>query len=189
MNRGELLRLTFFATVLLFASGCAGWARVLSGPTYNLQGRNNRSGTFVGVDTLLTPRPHTWLNASPKPLPFAAHTGIEVQLTPDLKTFSWTTGIATLKKPRPVSGYAMAGTTFHVDYVDGRPSWGNFHPYGELGVAASLSQTNEVEDRGVIFTLGVGANYFVHYAAILDGQGPKTDAFLLLKFGLGYELY
>lgn len=190
--RPRPLRATSLLVALpLFAclTGCAGWARVVSGPSYSAQGRNGRNGTFVTVDTLMTPRPHSPFNASPKPLPFAVHTGIEAQLMPDIKTFAWNTGIATLSKPRPVSGYAMAGTNFHVDYVDGRASWGNFQPYGEIGVAAELSSANEEDDRGFIFTLGFGASYFVHYAAILDGHGPKTDTFLLLKFGFGYELY
>lgn len=178
--------------IVAFAAGlcgCAGWARVLGGPTYSAQGRDGRSGTFVAIDTLMTPKPHTVFNASPKPLPFAVHVGLEAQLTPNVKTFSWLTGIATLKKPRPVAGYLIAGTNFHVDQVDGRASFGNFHPYGEAGVAAELSPKNEEDNHGFIFTLGIGASYFIHYAAILDGKGPKTDTFLLLKFGLGYELY
>ena len=169
--------------------GCAGWARVLGGPTYSAQGRDGRSGTFVAVDTLMTPKPHTVFNASPKPLPFAVHVGLEAQLMPDVKTFAWSTGIATLKKPRPVAGYILAGTNLHVDYVDGRASFGNFHPYGEAGVAAELSPANEENDQGFIFTLGIGASYFIHYAAILENRGAKTDTFILLKFGIGYELY
>ncbi|MFO0671730.1 MAG: hypothetical protein U0235_19215 [Polyangiaceae bacterium] len=177
------------ALAALALSGCAGWTRVLAGPAYNAQGRDGKNGPFVGVDALLTPRPHSFLNASSKPLPVAFHTGLESQIMPDAKTFAWTTGIAALGKPRPVSGYAMAGTNLHVDYIDGRMSLGNFQPYGEAGVAAQLSQTNEEEDRGFIFTFGFGASYWVHYASLIDKKGPLTDTFLQLKFGLGYELY
>jgi hypothetical protein len=167
----------------LLLTGCAGWFRANSGYAYSTAGQVNHSGPMVGVDTILTAKPHSFLNHSSKNLPLMLHTGLEGVLAADLKTFSWTTGAAYYSKPRPVGGYVIAGANGHFDLVNGKPSVGNFHPYAELGLATPLGERDEEED-GLLFTFGAEFMFLVHYLA---PPSERTDGLIILKFGIAWE--
>lgn len=168
--------------------GCTGWARAVGGMAYPTSGRTERSGPVVAADLVLQPAPHSALNASSKPLPFGLHTNLQSQLSPEMKSLAWGTGAAFYSPPRPLSGYLLAGTNLHLDYIRDYWSFGNFQPYVELGVASLVGKRTEQSKGGPIMTLGMEGNLFVHYLAFRQEGEPKFDIFVLLKFGFGFEL-
>lgn len=173
-------------SVLAFAflgGGCTGWTTAAGGPVYSVSGRQGRTGGQASIDAVLTPKPHTFFNKGDKSLPVGYHNGFETLLTPDLKSFGWQTGLALFWKPRPVSGFIILGTDLHFDGVDGYFSFGNFQPYGQIGVAASLGEG----EHAPIFTLTGQAEYFIHYLSYLHDNEPHTDAFIAIKLGVGFE--
>ena len=167
----------------LSSTGCAGWFRANSGYAYSTAGQVNHSGPMVGVDSILTVKPHSFFNHSPKKFPIALHTGLEGVLAADLKTFSWTTGAAYFSTPRPVGGYIIAGSNGHFDIVNGKADFGNFQPYAEIGIATPFGERDEDAD-GPLFTFGTEFMFMVHY---LSPPSERTDGLLILKFGIGWE--
>jgi hypothetical protein len=156
---------------------------------YPTSGQTTRSGPVVGTDVVLQPKPNTWLNRSNEPIPFGIHSNVQAILAPDLKSLAWGTGIALYTPPRPVSAYAIGGTNLHLDYVNNYWSFGNFHPYVEVGIASTLGPRRDGVERGFFATLAMEANVFVHYLAFTHEDERKTDGFIMIKFGIGYERY
>ncbi len=165
----------------LSLSACVGWTDGYGGSAYTTAGRINRNGPAFGVESVFTPRPHSALNRGSQPLPVGLHNGFQLTLSPDLKTFSWLTGIALFGQPDPVAGYAIAGTNLHVDLLQSRFSFGNFQPYGEVGLATRLGRTDQ---DGLILTLGAQLMFLYNYLAQNE---PATDGYLTIKFGFGWD--
>lgn len=175
-------RLGFLAVFAIGACGCSGWTTAAGGPVYSVSGRQGRTGGQVSLDGILTPKAHTVFNRGNSELPVGFHNGFEALLTPDLKSFGWQTGLAAFWMPKPVSGFLVLGTDLHFDAVDGYFSFGNFQPYGQIGVAAALGDG----PHAPVFTLTGQAEYFIHYLAYLHDNEPKTDAFIAIKLGIGF---
>jgi hypothetical protein len=176
----------FFVAVTIasiLSTGCSGWVTAGGGPVYSTDG-NNRTGGAVSLDGMLTPKPHTVFNHGTTPLPVAYHNGFEGIFTPDLKSFNWQTGLALFWLPRPVSGFLVLGTDLHFDAIDGYFSFGNFQPYAQIGLVSSLGEG----EHAPIFTLTAQGEYFINYLAYLHENEPKTDTFITLKFGFGFEI-
>ncbi|HEX7663180.1 MAG TPA: hypothetical protein VF407_01650 [Polyangiaceae bacterium] len=168
----------------LATAGCTGWATANAGPTYSAAGRQGRTGGNASIDTILSPQPHTFFNRGSAPLPVGFHSAVETILTPDLKSFGWQTGVAVFWMPRPVAGFIALGTDLHFDGVDGYFSFGNFQPYGQIGLVSSLGEGKFAP----LFTLTGQAEYFIHYLAYLHDDEPKTDLFIAIKLGIGFEI-
>jgi hypothetical protein len=175
----------FLAGGALALAGCIGWTDAYSGPAYTTAGREKRNGPTFGVESIFSPRPHTALNRGSQTFPVAIHNGFQLTLSPDLKTFSWLTGVALWGHPEPVSGYALAGTNLHVDLLNSRFSFGNFQPYGEVGVAGRLGNRGDDED-GLIVTLGMQFMFLYNYLAQNE---PASDGYISIKFGLGWDVH
>ncbi len=175
----------FFAVLIasIASTGCAGWVSASGGPVYALDGEK-RTGGAVSLDGMLTPKPHTAFNHGTTPLPVAYHNGFEGIFTPDLKSFNWQTGLALFWLPRPVSGFVVLGTDLHFDAIDGYFSFGNFQPYAQVGLVSSLGEGQHAP----IFTLTAQGEYFINYLAYLHENEPKTDTFITIKFGFGFEV-
>jgi hypothetical protein len=82
-----------------------------------------------------------------------------------------------------VAGYAHFGTSFHVDRIEGRYSFGNLSPYLELGVATPLDPSN-VDESSTLLTFGVGSMVFFNFLAPRD---RAVTGYYALKFGLAYD--
>jgi hypothetical protein len=177
-------RFAFFAMAAIGASGCSGWVTGGGGPVYSLDGNQGRTGGVVSLDGIETPKPHTFFNHGPTSLPVGYHNGFEGIFTPDQKSFNWQTGLALFWRPRPISGFLVLGTDLHVDAINGYFSFGNFQPYAQAGLVTSLGEG----EHAPIFTLTAQGEYFINYVAYLHPNDPKTDTFLTLKFGLGFEM-
>jgi hypothetical protein len=82
----RITRAALFALCVagLASTGCSGWFRANSGYAYSTAGQVNHSGPMVGVDTILTVKPHSFFNHSPNKFPIALHTGLEGVLASDL---------------------------------------------------------------------------------------------------------
>jgi hypothetical protein len=169
----------------LALAGCAGWTDGYAGPAYTTAGRLNQSGPAFGVESIFTPKPHTTLNRGGQPFPIGLHNAFQLMLSPDVKTFSWLTGLAYFSQPDPVSGYVIAGTNLHFDLLDSHFSFGNFQPYGEAGVAAKLGGAEESD--GLVATLGLQFMFLYNYLAPADE--PRTNAYLTVKFGIGWDVH
>lgn len=181
-------RLGVAVALSALATGCTGWATGTAGMSYSAAGRVERSGPLVGTDQFFKPRPRSRMNPSDKPWPVGLHNSLQVTVAPDLKTLGWGTGIALFGDPRPVTGFAVLGTNLHVDIVDGKGSFGNFHPYGEVGLAAPLS-SREPGVPGLMGTFSLQGAYLLHYGVIWrDEPGPVGDPLISFKFGIGWEL-
>ncbi|MEO7110533.1 MAG: hypothetical protein ABI183_08860 [Polyangiaceae bacterium] len=176
----------FFAAISasILSTGCSGWVTGGGGPVYSADGNQGRTGGAVSLDGMLTPKPHTVFNHGNTALPVAYHNGFEGIFTPDQKSFGWQTGLALYWLPRPVSGFLVVGTDLHVDEIDGFFSFGNFQPYAQIGLVTSLGEGKHAP----IFTLTAQGEYFINYLTYLHDNEPKTDTFLTLKFGFGFEL-
>ncbi|MEO8874001.1 MAG: hypothetical protein ABI461_00310 [Polyangiaceae bacterium] len=180
MTRVGLILLSALAVA---STGCSGWATGGGGPVYSGAGRQERTGGAVSLDAILTPKPHTVFNHGSIPLPVGFHNGFEALLTPNLKSFGWQTGLALFWMPRPVAGFLVLGTDVHFDAINGYFSFGNFQPYGQVGLITSLGESKHAP----VFTLTGQVEYFVHYLAYLHDNEPKSDAFIAIKFGFGFE--
>ncbi|MEO8798179.1 MAG: hypothetical protein ABI551_09860 [Polyangiaceae bacterium] len=179
----DLFVFAAFVTSLAM-TGCTGWAAANAGPTYSAAGRQGRTGGNASIDAILTPQPHTVFNHGPTALPVGFHTAVETILTPDLKSFGWQSGLAIFWMPRPIAGFLVLGTDLHFDSVDGYFSFGNFQPYAQVGFVSSLGEGKFAP----VFTLTGQTEYFIHYLAYLHDDEPKTDLFVAIKLGIGFEL-
>lgn len=178
-----LLLLGAVAVTLL--SGCTrGFTRAETGAACKLGGRAGHSGQTFSVDTVIgvDARTAKWIDGGA--LPFAAHVSGTAILAPDRKVFAFGTGLAYYGSPRPISGYMLGGTTIHVDEIDGRFSFGNLSPYGEVGLLTSVPSRHRLEGRGLVLSLGVQAATYFNYLV----KGSEVDGFLLLKLGVGWEV-
>lgn len=104
-------------------------------------------------------------------------------LAPDVKSLSWLTGLSYFLQPEPIGAYAIAGTNLHVDLLEGRFSFGNFQPYGELGLAARLGARGD----GPLATLGLQTMFLYNYLA--TGDAPRSSEYLTIKFGIGWDVH
>lgn len=166
-------------------SGCVrGFTRAETGAACKLGGRAGHSGQTFSVDTVIgvDARTAKWIDGGA--LPFAAHVSGTAILAPDRKVFAFGTGLAYYGSPRPISGYLLGGTTIHVDEIDGRFSFGNLSPYGEVGLLTSVPSRHRLEGRGLVLSLGVQAATYFNYLV----KGSEVDGFLLLKLGVGWEM-
>ena len=168
----------------LAGSGCVGWTDGYFGPAYATSGGTRQDGYTAGVEQLFTPKPGTAMNRDTKPFPVGLHNAFQVTLAPDAKDFSWLTGLAYFTHPEPVSGYAIAGTNLHFDLLAGHFSFGNFQPYGEIGVAARLGAREDGVD-GLVLTMGAQVMWLVNYLA--PAGEPLSNGYVTLKFGLGWD--
>lgn len=160
------------------------WARGQAGGAANTAGREGHSGPMLGTDIAFTPKFIPMLSPD-KPFPLAIHFSGETILAPERKSIAWGSGLAYTTPPRPIAPYFILGTTAHGDVVNGRYSFGNFSPYGELGMLTPLLRPNPDKDEsGWILSMGIGAYSFVNY--FVGGNGT-LDSFVSLRFGIGWE--
>lgn len=180
--RAQLLLGAVAPTLL---TGCIrGFTRAETGAAYNLAARDGHSGQVFSVDTAIGVDAKTvkWIDGGP--LPFAVHTSGTAILAPDRKVFGWGTGLAYYGSPRPISGYLLGGTSLHFDEINGKFSFGNVSPYGEIGILTSVPARHQPEGNGLILSLGLqGATYFNYLV-----KGNEVDGFLLVKLGVGWEV-
>jgi len=164
--------------------GCAGWTDGYAGPAYATAGTTREDGYATGVESIFSPKPHSVLNIDNKPLPIGLHNAVQLTLAPAVKSFSWLAGVAYFSHPEPVSGYVIAGTNLHFDSFGGHASFGNFQPYGEVGVAARLGNRDDAAD-GYVVTMGGQGMWLLNYLAPADE--PRSNGYVTLKFGLGWD--
>lgn len=179
------MRLLLF---LPLVTGCWGWSSLQTGYAHNLDGRVDRGGPLVAVDSVFTLKERSSVYRGAKPFPIGLHNGVIGFAGKDLKNLSWVTGVAWMSKPRPISGYAIAGTNGHIDIVEGRFGFGNFQPYGELGLVTPFLLRKAGEERGPIVTFSAMYTYLVHYLEFSRESAPRADPTLFFKFGFGYEI-
>ncbi len=183
----NIFRLLLVGAALLGlgSTGCLRlWGRGQVGGAYNTADREGHSGTMLGTDIAFTPKFIPMLSPD-KPFPLAIHLSGETILAPERKSIAWGSGLAYTTPPRPVSPYFILGTTAHGDIVNGRYSFGNFSPYGEMGLMTPLLRPNpDVEASGWILSMGIGAYSFVNY--FVGGNGT-LDSFVSLRLGIGWE--
>ena len=177
------LRIATVCAVLAVGTGCRGFVRAQTGGAYNLPDRKGHTGQLVAADAVIGLKNVKWPGTN-KPLPFALHTSGDAILAPERKAFGWGTGIAFYGTPRPVSAYGIGGTSLHFDEINGRFSFGNVSPYGEIGVITSVPSRYEDGGDGLIVTLGVGAATYINYLA---AKSDTIDGFMLVKLGVGWE--
>lgn len=166
-------------------TGCVrGFTRAETGAAYNLAARDGHSGQVFAVDAAIGVDSKTvkWVDGGP--LPFAVHTSGTAIIAPDRKVFAWGTGLAYYGSPRPISTYLIGGTSLHFDEINGKFSFGNVSPYGEVGILTSLPARHNPEGSGLMLSLGLqGATYFNYLV-----KGNEVDGFLLVKLGVGWEV-
>lgn len=167
----------------LGTTGCRGWGRVQTGGAYDLKGRTGTSGNIVSADLAVGSKRVKWGDEG-RPFPFVLHTTGDVLLAPDRKSFGWGTGIGVYREPRPVSPYALVGTSFHLDEVRGRFSLGAVSPYGEVGMLTSIPSRYEDGGDGWFMSLGFTGATYVNY---LVGGNDTFEGYFLLKLGIGWE--
>lgn len=184
MRRRELAWCAALGSCAL--TGCAGWTDGYGGPAYATSGGSNQDGYAAGVESLITPRPGTFLNRDTKPWPIGLHNAFQLTLAPAIQTFSWLTGVAYFSHPEPISGYVIAGTNLHFDLLQSHFSFGNFQPYGELGVAARLGSRDDASD-GWVLTMGAQVMWLYNYLA--TGDEPRSNGYVTFKFGLGWDVH
>lgn len=163
--------------------GCRGWGRVQTGGAYDLKGRTGTSGNIIAADLALGSKKVKWGDEG-RPFPFVVHTSADVLLAPDRKSFGWGTGIGVYREPRPISPYALLGTSFHADEVRGRFSVGAVSPYTEIGILTSVPSRYEDGGDGFFLSLGFTAATYVNYLA---GGSDTFEGYFLLKLGVGWE--
>lgn len=184
MRTRLLKRLALAPALLALLSGCRGFGRVQTGGAYNMPDRSGHTGQVFAADAVIGLKNVKWPGTD-KPLPFALHTSGDAIVAPERKSFGWGTGVAFYGSPRPVSAYGIGGTSLHFDEIEGRFSFGNVSPYGEIGVITSVpSRYDEKGGDGVILTLGVGAATYFNYLA---AKRDTIDGFMLVKLGIGWE--
>lgn len=171
-----------FGVSLLLLTGCRGWGRVATGGAYDLGDRNGHSGNVVSVDGAIGVQDFKPFGMK-RPFPFAVHTSADAILAPDRKSYGWGTGVVFYREPRPVSGYLIGGTSLHFDDIDGRFSFGNVSPYGELGVMASVPSRYDDGGDGLMVTLGISGASYINYLS----KDDTVDAFVLVKLGIAWE--
>src|SRR5512143_1965146 len=158
----------------LGTTGCRGWARVQTGGAYDMGDRQGHSGNVVAADGAIGLKNVRWLNTD-RPFPFAVHTSADAILAPDRKSYGWGTGLVLYREPRPVSAYALAGTSLHFDDINGRFSFGNVSPYGEVGVMTSVPSRYEDGGDGLMLTLGIAGASYINYLV----ANETVDGFIL----------
>jgi hypothetical protein len=176
-------RFLLLMALLAATTGCRGFARVQTGGAYDLGDRAGHSGTIVAADGAFGLRNVKWLNTD-RPFPFAIHTSADVILAPDRKSYGWGTGLVLYREPRPVSAYVLGGTSLHFDDINGKFSFGNVSPYGEVGVLTSVPSRYDDGGDGVILSLGLAGASYINY---LVGGSNTIDGFFLVKLGIGWE--
>jgi len=177
----RILAHVFGAAALGLLTGCAGWARVQGGGAQDLQGRQGSSGGYAAIDGALGTK---YLKGTGSGLRLALHMSADSILAPDRKSVGWGTGIVAYEEPRPISPYAIVGTSAHVDQIKDRLSFGNISPYAELGVRTSVPARYQDGGDGWFMSLGLGGATHFNY---LVGGTDTIDGFLLLKLGVGWE--
>jgi hypothetical protein len=75
----------------------------------------------------------------------------------------------------------VGGTQAHIDIQDGKFGFGNFNPYGEIGIVAPLSPTGPW-----LTTMSIEGASFYNYLAPSD---ERLQLLWILKFGIGYDLH
>ncbi|HEY8077647.1 MAG TPA: hypothetical protein VIF62_26150, partial [Labilithrix sp.] len=163
-------------------TGCRGWGRVQTGGAYDLGDRAGHSGNVIAADAAFGLKNVKWFNTD-RPFPFAIHTSADVILAPDRKSYGWGTGLVLYREPRPVSAYALAGTSLHFDDIGGKFSFGNVSPYGEVGVMTSVPSRYDDGGDGLILTLGIAGASYINYLV----ANETIDGFILVKLGIGWE--
>jgi hypothetical protein len=167
-------------------AGCAGWTDGYGGPAYATSGGPPQDGYAAGVESFFTPKPRTIFNHGPTPFPLGFHNAFQLTLAPAVGSFSWLTGVAYFSHPEPISGYAVAGTNLHFDLLQSHFSFGNFQPYGEIGVAARLGSRDDASD-GLVLTMGAQVMWLYNYLA--TGDEPRSNGYVTLKFGIGWDVH
>jgi hypothetical protein len=175
-------RLAGLALLCLANGGCVGWIRAQGGGAQDLQSRDDASGAYAGVDGAIGTK---YLKTGGGPLRFALHMSADSIVAPERKLFGWGTGIVAYEEPRPISPYAIIGTSGHVDQIGDRFSFGNVSPYGEVGVRTSVPARQQEGGDGWFTSLGLGAASSFNF---LVGGSDTVDGFLLLKLGVGWEM-
>lgn len=175
------MRRLLLVASLAVLSGCAGWIRAAGGGAGDLQNRNDFSGAYAGIDGAIGTK---YLHTGESPLRFALHTSLDAIVASERKLFGWGTGIVAYEEPRPISPYAILGTSGHVDQIGHRFSFGNVSPYAELGIRSSVPARHQDGGNGWFTSLGVGAASSFNF---LVGGTDTVDGFLLMKLGVGYE--
>src|SRR5690349_1091864 len=166
---------------LISLTGCVGWARVYGGVAHDLHNRRDFTGVATGVDGAIGTK---YLQPGRGPLRFAIHMSLDSTLAPERKSLGWGTGIVAYEEPRPISPYAIIGTSAHFDQIGDRLSFGNVSPYGEVGVRTSVPSRYEDGGNGWLVSLGIGAASSLNYLA---AGSDIIDGFLLMKLGIGWE--
>lgn len=180
------MRRLSLSLALLFAltgtTGCAGgWLRADGGGAYSIAKGPVRGGGVVSVEAAGALK-GKWIDGGP--IPLAVHTSLTGISTEGRKSLGWGTGMTYFRPPRPVSGYASVGSNAHIDSFDGDVSAGNFSPYGEVGVRASVPARYD-DGSGMFLSLGFAALSSVNYLKLTE---QPIDGFALLKLGVGWEL-
>jgi hypothetical protein len=181
LPRLELLAPIGVSLGCLLATACTR-ARVTGGGAFSAADLNGHSGVLAGTDIAVGFNRIPWLGVS-KDTPVVFHVMGEALLAEEVTDLSWGTGLGLMRHPDPVAGYALLGTSFHVDRIEGRYSVGSLSPYLELGVATPIDSANAAEARTVL-TLGVGSMVFFNF--LLPAEHAVTG-YYALKFGLGYD--
>jgi hypothetical protein len=167
--------------IALAVGGCAR-VRGVGGGAFSASEHAGHTGLLGGADVLLGFDRIPQIGAPPG-TPFGFHVMGEVIAAEQTRDIAWGTGVAYFEPPEPVSGYALVGTSLHVNRVEEKYSFGNLSPYVELGVAAPLDSSASGSDRA-IFTFGVGGMVFFNYLLPRD---QAVTAYYALKFGFGYD--
>jgi hypothetical protein len=180
-SRSATLPVSLFVALAMAQTGCAGgWLRADGGGAYSIAKGPVRGGAAVSAEGAFQPK-GKWIDGGP--IPLAVHTSLTGISTEGRKSLGWGTGLTYFRPPRPVSGYAAVGSNAHIDTFDGNVSAGNFSPYGEVGVRASVPARYE-DGSGAFVNLGFAALSSVNYLRLAD---QPVDGFLLLKLGIGWE--
>lgn len=167
--------------LFVFLTGCTGWGRVQAGGAQDLRNRDGFSGAYAGVDGAIGTK---YLQTGRSPLRFALHMSGDAMVASQRKSFGWGTGIVAYEEPRPISPYAIIGTSGHVDQIRDRFSFGNISPYAEVGVRTSVPSRYQDGGDGWFMSLGLGAASSFNFLA---GGSDIVDGFLLMKLGVGWE--
>lgn len=177
-------RLTWGAGVValgLLSTGCIGWGRLSGGGAQDLRNRNDFSGAFTGFDGAIGTK---YLKTGQSPLRLAIHMSADAVLASERKSIGWGTGLVAYTEPRPISPFAILGTSAHFDQIGGRYSFGNVSPYAEVGVRTSVPTRYEDGGNGWFMSLGIGGMSSFNY---LVGGSNTVDGFLVMKLGVGWE--
>ena len=187
MVRGVRVHTSYLLSIFFLVSltGCWGWGTVCAGEAYSTAGRTERSGPVISNEFIIGIKERTVVNPGPKPLPFVFHNTVDGVFAKDFTSFSWGTGFGATWRPRPLSGFIIGGTQAHFDLINNHFSFGNFQPYAQMGLTAPLTRRERDDSDGPIVTLAFQYSFLVHYL-VREGE-PRTDGFLAIKFGIGWE--